>query len=176
MVKETFTNLDEHKKQRVTQALLHEFSQHSLADAQVARIVKEANIARGAFYKYFTDLTDAYLYLYQIALAHIHQRLALQTSTHPKSAIVYLKETHLFLEQTSKSPYFALIKMHLTYNESLLAQDSSTKDIKEPLTWAVSVLTHQAIKEVITHPSKQEELLAKLKVSLEALLAPKEII
>lgn len=67
MVKETFTNLDEHKKQRVTQALLHEFSQHSLADAQVARIVKEANIARGAFYKYFTDLTDAYLYLYQIA-------------------------------------------------------------------------------------------------------------
>ena len=62
MVKQTFFNLPDEKKQRVTTALLHEFSNHPLPDAQVARIVTEAEIARGAFYKYFDDLTDAYAY------------------------------------------------------------------------------------------------------------------
>ena len=56
----TFENLNHEKRQKIEQALLHEFSEHSLALAQVARIVKEAEIARGAFYKYFADLKDAY--------------------------------------------------------------------------------------------------------------------
>ena len=50
MPKSTFENLPEAKKQRVWRALLNEFSQHDLADAQVARVVKNAEIARGAFY------------------------------------------------------------------------------------------------------------------------------
>ena len=68
MVKQTFLNLPEEKRQRVTDAVFHEFSNYALTDAQVARIVKEANIARGAFYKYFDDLTDAYLYVYRQAI------------------------------------------------------------------------------------------------------------
>ena len=68
----TFENLNLQKKEIITNALLTEFSQHSLASAQVARIVKKAGIARGAFYKYFTDLTEAYQYLYQVAILEIH--------------------------------------------------------------------------------------------------------
>ena len=67
----TFENLNLQKKELITNALLTEFSQHSLASAQVARIVKQAGIARGAFYKYFTDLTEAYQYLYQVAILEI---------------------------------------------------------------------------------------------------------
>ena len=57
MPSRTFQNLKDEKKQRVTAALLTEFSQHSLPDAEVARIIKQAGISRGAFYKYFPDLT-----------------------------------------------------------------------------------------------------------------------
>ncbi len=49
MVKATFENLSKDKQDRVTEALLKEFSAHTLASAQVARIVKEAGIARGPF-------------------------------------------------------------------------------------------------------------------------------
>ena len=68
----TFRHLTVEKRARITDALLTEFSQYGLADAQVARIVADAQIARGAFYKYFKDLTDAYQYLYGVALDEIH--------------------------------------------------------------------------------------------------------
>ena len=51
MVSQTFKNLAPLKKERITAALLTEFSTYPLKDAQVARIVKDAQIARGAFYK-----------------------------------------------------------------------------------------------------------------------------
>ena len=60
MVSTTFKNLAPDKQARIQSGLLNEFSAHPLADAQVARIVQQAQIARGAVYKYFTDLTDAY--------------------------------------------------------------------------------------------------------------------
>ena len=68
MVLATFQHLDQTKQQRVLAALVTEFSQHPLAQAQVARIVKQADIARGAFYKYFSDLTDAYQYAFKAAI------------------------------------------------------------------------------------------------------------
>ena len=49
MVKSTFLNLPEVKKARITEVLLEEFSTYPLTDAKVSRIVKDAEIARGAF-------------------------------------------------------------------------------------------------------------------------------
>ncbi|MEM5031883.1 hypothetical protein AAEZ42_05215 [Limosilactobacillus fermentum] len=49
MPSSTFTNLPDEKRQRIEAALLNEFSNHTLATAQVARIVKDAQIARGPF-------------------------------------------------------------------------------------------------------------------------------
>ncbi len=65
MPSSTFEHLSEKKKNTIILALLHEFSEVSLSKAQVAPIVKDAEIARGAFYKYFSDLTDAYIFLYK---------------------------------------------------------------------------------------------------------------
>ena len=50
MPSSTFEHLSEKKKNTIILALLHEFSKVSLSKAQVAPIVKEAEIARGAFY------------------------------------------------------------------------------------------------------------------------------
>ena len=63
MVKQTFKNLPSAKRRRIEAVLLEEFSTYPLADAKVSHIVKNANIARGAFYKYFDDLIDAYVYI-----------------------------------------------------------------------------------------------------------------
>ena len=75
MVSETFINLSDEKKQKIVGALLKEFSTYPLAKAQVARIVKDAGIARGAFYKYFGDLKDSYTYLYGLAMKDVHMGL-----------------------------------------------------------------------------------------------------
>ncbi|MCT7693769.1 MAG: TetR/AcrR family transcriptional regulator, partial [Lactobacillus iners] len=72
MVKKTFINLNSAKKQKIEQVMLDEFSNYDLNQANVARIVKEAGIARGAFYTYFDDLEDAYLYVYNKAMLQIH--------------------------------------------------------------------------------------------------------
>ncbi|WP_054648511.1 TetR family transcriptional regulator [Lacticaseibacillus pantheris] len=73
MVLSTFNHIAVDKQTRVRNALLHEFVEHPLAEAQVARIVQEAEIARGAFYKYFTDLTDAYNYTFAFVMGAVHQ-------------------------------------------------------------------------------------------------------
>jgi len=91
----TFKNLPQPKKDRITAALLTEFSTHSLAEAQVARIVTGADIARGAFYKYFADLTDAYQYLYGVALTHIHQEFGRPTGTEFNPDSYYARKDNL---------------------------------------------------------------------------------
>jgi AcrR family transcriptional regulator len=62
MVKATFTRLPKEKQERIYKQMLIEFSRYPLGKAKVAHIVEGADIARGSFYKYFDDLTDAYRY------------------------------------------------------------------------------------------------------------------
>lgn len=75
MPSSTFFNLPHEKKERVEHALLEEFSRAPLSQAQVSNIVQSAHIARGAFYRYFDDLTDAYRYMLAQALRALHHGL-----------------------------------------------------------------------------------------------------
>lgn len=75
MPSSTFSNLPHEKKERVEHALLEEFSRAPLSQAQVSNIVESAHIARGAFYRYFDDLTDAYRYMLAQALRALHHGL-----------------------------------------------------------------------------------------------------
>lgn len=115
MVKATFENLSKDKQDRVTEALLKEFSAHTLASAQVARIVKEAGIARGAFYKYFEDLTDAYQYLFKLAMRDLHTGL-----TGRMGADELYQMTKDFVTKATGSQYYDLIRLHYAANEALL--------------------------------------------------------
>ena len=115
MVKATFENLSKDKQDRVTAALLKEFSAHTLASAQVARIVKEAGIARGAFYKYFEDLTDAYQYLFKLAMRDLHTGL-----TGRMGADELYQMTKDFVTKATGSQYYDLICLHYAANEALL--------------------------------------------------------
>ena len=58
MIKKTFYNLPEDKRQRVTNAIVDEFSSTEDDKVSINRIVQKANISRGSFYQYFDDKLD----------------------------------------------------------------------------------------------------------------------
>ena len=63
MPKETFFNLEEHKKATIIEAAKKEFTENELHKARVSNIIKEAGIPRGSFYQYFEDIDDLYYYI-----------------------------------------------------------------------------------------------------------------
>ncbi|WP_049944401.1 TetR/AcrR family transcriptional regulator [Anaerococcus provencensis] len=63
MAKDTFYNLEEEKRAKITEVLISEFSQKPFADVSVKTIVERLGIARGSFYQYFEDL-ERFLFLY----------------------------------------------------------------------------------------------------------------
>lgn len=116
MVKSTFLNLPEEKGESHRGAL-HEFSTHALTEAQVARIVKEAGIARGAFYKYFDDLTDAYTYLFKIAIQEIHMNMQPTDKFDPD---FFYDRVCKFISKTQHSKYEPMMKLHMLRNEAVV--------------------------------------------------------
>lgn len=58
MIKKTFYNLPNEKKERIINAVKQEFSKHTKEKVSINKIVQNANISRGSFYQYFDDKTD----------------------------------------------------------------------------------------------------------------------
>ncbi|AYM01631.1 TetR/AcrR family transcriptional regulator [Levilactobacillus yiduensis] len=167
MPTQTFDHLNAEKKDRVMAALLQEFSAHSLADAQVARIVSAAGIARGAFYKYFADLTDAYQTLYRVAMAAVHQGVptAPQGPFDPQR---YYQAVTAFLTHFTGSQYDELIQRHYGENESLLPARPVPTDLPAA-DWAAMILSHATIKAVMLRPDTQAAELARFQQALQLL-------
>lgn len=167
----TFDHLNPEKKDRVMAALRQEFSSHGLADAQVARIVTTAGIARGAFYKYFADLTDAYQTLYHAAMATVHQGVptAPQGPFDPQR---YYQAVTAFLTHVTGSQYDELIRRHYGENESLLPARAVPTDLPAA-DWAAMTLSHATIKAAMLHPETQTAVLARFQQALR-LLAKEE--
>lgn len=146
----TYQNLTIAKQDRILAALLNEFSNYSLADAQVARIVKDAGIARGAFYKYFDDLTDAYQTLYAHAMQAVHHGMAAPTGEFDPAA--YYAAVTGFVDHFQDNEYTALIRRHYSENESLLPEQPTPADLSSA-DWAAMVLSHATIKAMMIDPA-----------------------
>lgn len=58
MIKPTFYNLPEEKRNRIIDAIINEFAGSSAEKVSINRIIKAANISRGSFYQYFDDKVD----------------------------------------------------------------------------------------------------------------------
>lgn len=166
MVSNTFEHLSEDKKLRIEQAVLHEFSTYALAQAQVARIVAEAGIARGAFYKYFDNLTDAYHYVLNSALFEIHKSMPDQPTI--DNVETYIESIKRFVLETDKTGYRDLIERHYRYNEGFLGNEPSKmfSGNQGAIHWAITLLYHQTIKDIILDPSTMSERIAQLRLVL----------
>lgn len=73
MPKETFYNLDQDKKSKITEVLISEFSQKPFSDVNIKTIVERLGIARGSFYQYFENLEDSYFYILDQKTHDIHK-------------------------------------------------------------------------------------------------------
>jgi len=62
MPSQTFFNLPKTKQNIIIEASLNEFKRVLLKDASINKIIANANISRGSFYNYFTDINDIYFY------------------------------------------------------------------------------------------------------------------
>ncbi len=58
MIKKTFYNLSEDKRQRIVNAIIKEFADSPTEKVSINRIIKVADISRGSFYQYFDDKVD----------------------------------------------------------------------------------------------------------------------
>lgn len=75
MPNSTFMNLDSAKKDMMNRILLHAFYEKHISQVTVSEIVTAMGMSRGAFYKYFTDLQDAYTYILSTQATLIHQTI-----------------------------------------------------------------------------------------------------
>lgn len=162
MVQPTFERLSEDKQQLVRDALLKEFSQYPLTQAQVARIVKTAGIARGAFYTYFADLTDAYQYLFNHVLTQVHAGLPMDGQmARPDQYVETIRE---FFTEANHLNYLQLFRMHYQYNEYALGAGPSPlkSGVEGAKQWAILTLYHQAVRDIILDPDHLEQRLVLL--------------
>ena len=67
MPKQTFFDLTEEKRGRILNTAIEEFAANPYDTASISNIVRNADIAKGSFYQYFTDKKDLYQYLIEIA-------------------------------------------------------------------------------------------------------------
>ena len=66
MPTDTFFNINEDKRERIIEAGIAEFSRNSFGDASISNIIEMAEIPRGSFYQYFSDLKDFYKYIISV--------------------------------------------------------------------------------------------------------------
>lgn len=66
MPKQTFFNLPDDKRQRITDVVIDEFADNDYANISISRIVARAGIAKGSFYQYFEDKEDLSSYLVEL--------------------------------------------------------------------------------------------------------------
>lgn len=64
MPKETFLNLDPEKQQRILEASVQEFAEHTYNEVKLSNIIKSSKIPRGSFYQYFEDKKDLFKYIF----------------------------------------------------------------------------------------------------------------
>lgn len=66
MPRDTFFNLPEEKRARIMEEALDEFAAHPYGRASISQIARRARISKGAFYLYFRDKFDLYIYLLEL--------------------------------------------------------------------------------------------------------------
>ncbi|CAI2659967.1 TetR/AcrR family transcriptional regulator [Apilactobacillus kunkeei] len=118
MPTQTFLNLNEDKQNQIFTALINEFSNHRLMDAQVARIIKDCSIARGSFYKYFDDINDSYQYALKRVLSEIHFDVFAQLKAEPTDSLhAFYVATESFINELEDSDYEQFYRQYVLFNQ-----------------------------------------------------------
>lgn len=121
LAKDTFYNLEEEKRAKITEVLLSEFSQKPFADVSVKTIVERLGIARGSFYQYFEGLEDAYFYILDKKTYDIHMLFMKRLKNNNGDIMASLNDFGVDIAELifSKGVYNLYKNRFLYWNESL---------------------------------------------------------
>jgi AcrR family transcriptional regulator len=75
MPKKTFLNLNEEKSEGVIKILIDVFYDRNVSQVTVSEIVEALGMSRGAFYKYFSDIYDAYYTIAKKCAYEVHMNI-----------------------------------------------------------------------------------------------------
>lgn len=123
MPKKTFMNLNDEKKQEIEHILLSVFHQRPVSQVTVSEIIEAMGMSRGAFYKYFCDLDDAFTYIVLKQSSHIHQDIfrfiAQNENNYFKGIEAYLSWVSLMDRTTDhwKGIFLFVLNNHLIKNK-----------------------------------------------------------
>lgn len=118
MPSKTFLNLSKEKKVKFIKESLMEFSNHSLKDASINKIVKQANIARGSFYQYFDDIYDLYDYILEVSREKLDMsfiKSIKKTKDIRKTFIEYFNTLLEYGSKKSNIKYFHNVFLDMTF-------------------------------------------------------------
>lgn len=199
MVTPTFLRLPEAKREHIEQALLDEFSRVPLPQAQVSNIVQQTGIARGAFYRYFTDIDDAYQYMLNLALrdihsgisayerpeqSHIQPQMQSQSTSKPVTQSQEQNQHTSCQRNNELQQYYQRTAdfIHTTANSRYYRmlfwyyQDNAAQYANQQpnpqidaRNWTIATLTHQTIRDCMLDPDNSSKYLARLEQSLHLL-------
>ena len=167
MTTSTFTRLKSSKKEAIEQALLQEFSSYPLSEATVSRIVEGAGISRGAFYVYFSDLKDAYLYICRELIRRVH--LSNPGNLGSDTPEKYIEAVKTFVGSTESEGYMKFFTRAFVDNAKV-TQEIWREQAASPIAWAVSLLCHETIRSIY-NGSDAKECIERLRCALSKLLA-----
>ncbi|MDF7626803.1 TetR/AcrR family transcriptional regulator [Lactobacillaceae bacterium L1_55_11] len=163
MPKQTFLNLSAHKQDNISNILFEEFSNYSLLEANVGRIVKAAGIARGSFYTYFADMDDAYLWSLKEVFGQIHESLA---GDDPVQASID------FVNHVEGQKYYNFLSNYYVINQAIL-EAHHQGDVAASLNlglakrdlpaWLGEVAIHQLVRAYFLAPDNKADIMAVLK-------------
>lgn len=110
-------------------------------------------------------MTDAYQYLFKLAMRDLHTGL-----TGRMGADELYQMTKDFVTKATGSQYYDLIRLHYAANEALLPSSRPNKQMPA-CAWAAMALSHEAIKEALLDPDKADFYLDREHEALEKLFS-----
>lgn len=118
MPKETFFNISKEKQQWILEILLDTFYDQHISQVKVSEIVEAMGMSRGAFYKYFQDLEDAYTFTVRNYSNQVHGDIIGSINRNRDHFFLGIEEYLAWCGQLSKdSSYWRSIKLLTRAND-----------------------------------------------------------
>ncbi|MEF3302194.1 TetR/AcrR family transcriptional regulator [Paenibacillus sp. GYB003] len=136
MPKETFHNLSEHKKRKIFDAAVLEFSVRRFSEASINQIVKTAGIPRGSFYQYFDDKEDIFQYMFEEILKEKREIMGHTPLSNPDADVfeACIQAVRATFEWSKLKPEYSRISllMEIDHSEFITRlRTASAQGIKE---------------------------------------------
>jgi len=155
-MKPTFNNLPAEKKQRIMNACIEEFGEHSYEGSSIDRIIKKAGISKGGLYEYVSAKEELFLYTVEYTYTHLYDYLKDKVNNEktglPEDLLQRLKHLADFaIDFYMAHPHF----ISLIVKTSNLSNEKIDRQIKETFHRHFLDLFHDIDTSSLAFPKEQ---------------------